>query len=328
VTSARTRRAWGALLLAVLVGGGCSTSRIGFEELPEAPIALTWWDAEDARRLQEALNPERLPPGVDLRELQEQALARTPGRLYLLDPRTRELERVAAAPPGARALAFSPDHRRLLFRSDVIDGRSQIYEVDLADGELLTLTHGSPHLHADYVPDGLVLMRQGERGGTAAILQASPSGGGARALYETAASDSLRASADGRSLAWEQVRPGPGATRRARQPFVVVAEAGGDEEVRALAPGRDPVFHPEGWIVYTAPSAASWQLRRIRPDGTGRAPLGPVGAAAESPAISPDGRYVVYVGSDSLGAKLYVRRFDGTGERVLLSNGMTMAPVW
>lgn len=320
-----------ALCAAGLVAAvaACSTSRIDLDQLPTEPIALTWWESDDARDLLDAMDPQGAAAPLS-EQARKAVLAANPGRLMLLDPRTRELRPVGAAPPGARALAFSPDHQRLLFESDRIAGSPQIYEVDLASGNLTTLTHGLVHRGADYTPEGLVILRvDSEQALTAEVVRTTRSGGRATGIYETAVGDTIRASPDGSRLLWEQLRSTAAVTNRGAQWFLVIAAAEAGEPPQPLAPGRDPVFHPDGgWIVYTAPSAGSMQLRRIRPDGTGRAPLGAASLPAEAPAISPDGRYVAYVGRDSRGAKLYIRRFDGTGDRVLLDDGMAMAPVW
>ena len=61
----------------------------------------------------------------------------------LLWPQTGELTRVEAAPPGARPLAWSDDHNRLLFSSSHRGGREQLYEYQLETEVLRTVTRGS-----------------------------------------------------------------------------------------------------------------------------------------------------------------------------------------
>jgi Tol biopolymer transport system component len=46
------------------------------------------------------------------------------------------------------------------------------------------------------------------------------------------------------------------------------------------------------------------------------------------PAVSPDGRFIVYVAAEEGLNRLFVRRFDGSGDRILLSNGAVASPVW
>jgi Tol biopolymer transport system component len=96
-----------------------------------------------------------------------------------------------------------------------------------------------------------------------------------------------------------------------------------------LAPGRDPRFAGSGpWIVYTAASGRAERLYRIRPDGSGRAPIGSGGSGEGWPTASPDGKLVAYVASETSGSRLLVRRFDGSGDRILLASGEGEHPVW
>ena len=46
------------------------------------------------------------------------------------------------------------------------------------------------------------------------------------------------------------------------------------------------------------------------------------------PSFSPDGKLVLYVADNGFEHRLYVRRFDGTGDRLLLVSGGGAAPVW
>jgi TolB protein len=99
---------------------------------------------------------------------------------------------------------------------------------------------------------------------------------------------------------------------------------------RALTPGRDPSFSPDGqWIVYSRDTDRKATLWRIRTDGAGRTQLGR-GAGADElrPAVSPDGSLVVYESVLLNRYRLFLRRFDGSGDSVLLSNGDGASAVW
>jgi Tol biopolymer transport system component len=71
-----------------------------------------------------------------------------------------------------------------------------------------------------------------------------------------------------------------------------------------------------------------WKLYRIRPDGSGRKAVGRGVLDERHPSFSPDGRLVVYVSDDGIRKRIYLRRFDGTGDRVLLESGGGHDPVW
>jgi Tol biopolymer transport system component len=46
------------------------------------------------------------------------------------------------------------------------------------------------------------------------------------------------------------------------------------------------------------------------------------------PTFSPDGRLVLYVSDNGYDERIYVRRFDGTGDRILMSSGGGTNPTW
>jgi Tol biopolymer transport system component len=67
----------------------------------------------------------------------------------------------------------------------------------------------------------------------------------------------------------------------------------------------------------------------MRVQGGGRMALGGSIRDERTPAVSPDGRHVVYVspGDDGI-ERLYIRRIDGSGDRILLGEGAAAWPVW
>jgi Tol biopolymer transport system component len=66
----------------------------------------------------------------------------------------------------------------------------------------------------------------------------------------------------------------------------------------------------------------------MRPDGSGRTPLGKGAHDERSPAVSPDGRFVAFIAEESGLDRLFVRRMDGSGDRILLGDGAVAWPVW
>jgi hypothetical protein len=111
--------------------------------------------------------------------------------------------------------------------------------------------------------------------------------------------------------------------------WVMVRDLEGDAEPRRLGPGREPRFCGAGtWIVYTAPIQRGTKIWRVRADGTGRSPIGRGVLNETTPACSPDAGMVVYGVTEDHLERLYVRRFDGTGDRILYADGDASHPVW
>lgn len=346
---------WGvAALLAGVAAVGCVSDSISREELPAQPIALVFWEPEDARRRAEVLAPtEDTGPAregvarveglakmlgvADARQWRE--LSRYAGHLSLLDPRTLELLRVEAAPAGARPMAWSSDHRKLLLASPHRGNRPQLYEYDLESRELRAVTYGDvAHPYGDYAADGgigFAALSLAEAEPRIDLLLAEPGGGSPRLLVSEELAQSMRISPGGEVAVYVRRRSGE-ARGRARSPaeelllLPLEAPEGEALEPRLIGPGRHPAFSPDGqWIVYSALSRGTWRLRRVRVDGSARSPLGRGGIRDEKwPAVSPDGRYVAYVGESGGIDRLFVRRFDGSGDRILLDDGAVAQPVW
>jgi hypothetical protein len=111
--------------------------------------------------------------------------------------------------------------------------------------------------------------------------------------------------------------------------WVMARAVVGEDEPRRLGPGREPRFcGPGDWIVYSAPVQRGWKIWRMRADGTGRSPVGRGVLDESAPSCSPDGGTVVYGASEDYFETLYVRRFDGSGDRILYADGDASHPVW
>jgi Tol biopolymer transport system component len=103
----------------------------------------------------------------------------------------------------------------------------------------------------------------------------------------------------------------------------------GSEEPRRLGPGSEPRFCGRGeWIVYSAPIQRGTRIWRVRPDGSGRSPIGRGVLDETAPTCSPDGRLVVYTATEEQRERLYVKRFDGSGDRILYADSNASHPVW
>jgi len=348
---------WAALLLSGALSTACVAGRMTLEELPDQPIAfLHWADKAGQKRGEIFASASEIPPlppdEVDpegLQELQIRAhlrgdetlvlrskLAKYPGRLMLLWPRTGEIERIDAAPLDSLPLAWSPDRERLLLASAHRGGKEQLYEYHRVKKVLSPVTLGPlEHSRGDYDAQGRIVVHQSER-----VSDIGPSRttvhrilAGSRvgpALAQGVPPGPLRVLPEGDRIVYEQIRPRP----RRNGPTVfesliaIRSLEPGAEEAR-LIKGREPTLTPDGqWIVFASESTAGYRLRRMRLDGTSRVAIGPGGAEERMPSVSPDGEYIVFVQFSGGRRRLVARRYDGKDERVLLPSGWSEFPVW
>jgi hypothetical protein len=339
--------------LLVLLAAGCVSSGISREELPVEPIALLYWEAEEARRraeLQEqntgsAASREGVARVEALGELlgggdsQEwAALSRYPGHLCLLDPRTLKVERVEAAPAGARPMGWSPDRRRLLFASAHRGRTNQLYEYDRDTGEVRSVTRGKvPHAYGDYGGKGRIGFAELRVAGADLGIDlhvTEPGESRSRVVARGELAESMRLSPDGDFAVYVRHIVAASSGRARGEPVELVllpldSAEGELAEARVLGRGRYPTFTPDSqWIVYSGPWQGGWRLRRVRVDGSARSPVGRGSRDEKWPAVSPDGRFVVYVADSGGLDRLFVRRFDGSGDRILLDEGAVAIPVW
>jgi len=328
------------LLLAWTVAPGCAGRTSATAHLPDAPIALLHWADKPAQRRAKAFESAaeaRSRPGSnfaseDLEELAIRShlngersialamqLAKSPGRLMLYWPRTEKLERVEAAPPGARPLAWSGDHRKLLFVSSHRGGRDQIFEYDLTRKDLRQLTFGpDAHGRADY------LMR---RPGDVRRRPGDPVEGG-RDVPDSLSPD---APEDGASGAYV-VQKTEWRTRGGTPPQSLVGLGGdgriGTELARGIRPGTIRVVPGGRQVVYeqielrprsTGPPLIESHvaIRDLAPDGEEQRLL-----RGREPVLTPDGEWIVFASKSSAGYRLRRMRLDGTS-RVPIGPGGT-----
>ena len=163
--------AFRASLRAALAGAllGCAAGSIPAGEIPLGSIAFLYRTPEEGRRRAEILAGGGAAPsrsGVARLESLGSLLGggRDPGdelrgfagRLALLDPKTGQVRTLDAVPRGSVPLAWSIERRRLLF-TNARHGPAQLFELDVASGDVRRLTRG-PAIHPSgcYGGGGLV----------------------------------------------------------------------------------------------------------------------------------------------------------------------------
>jgi len=335
----------------------CATTGIRKDEISEQPIAFNYMTQEEARKRaeswddqrqsqlkqmrQQAVVDEQLPPQTEMHATTkdlEGFLGRlfgraddpggsSTGRLALLDPRSGKVEVLEAARRGSVPLAWSPDHDRLLYAQPA-ERDVQIYEYERAHGTVRPITHGPTlHTQACYASHDRIVVATADHSVSPPLSRievSRPGGGGPfEPLSEWGAEHSPSCAPDGNSVVWERT------LAEGRSELRLLAPIDGGT-VQTLSPGRQPRFSSDGaWIVFSGPQQREWRIFRVRPDGSGRAPIGSGEHSEARPTVSPDGRLVVYVASETPPRRnLYLRRFDGSGDRILFADGDGEYPVW
>jgi Tol biopolymer transport system component len=203
----------------------------------------------------------------------------------------------------------------------------QVFEYDRDSGDVRPIARGPYHyLGASYGPDGrIAFARLDPREGAATrsrVFVTRPGGGGARPVTPGPVDTWPIWSPDGSLVVYSSVDEAGGAVIRAIEPL-------SEGEPRLVARGLEPAFFPEGdWLVYTTRRRGRWAIWRVRPDGSGKHPIGSSGHNERDPTVSPDGRFIAYVAEDKERQRLMVRSLDGSGNRPLLSSGDGLLPTW
>jgi hypothetical protein len=336
-------------LLSLLLVAACQTSVVHRNEMPEQPIAFIYYPEEIARRRADRLNHEPVAPQSNLQEkrgvVDLNAIGKFlgdsqgpgtdtrefAGRIALLDPVTGDVEVLAAATKGAIPLAWSSDHRRLLFTQDT-SGGMQLFEFDRRLGVVLKITRG-PNLHpwGCYGPDSRVVLMVAEVGfdterevsTVESRIGVLAPGGLVEFVSDGPYDRDPTCSPDGTAIAYVR-------SNEAGLDQVWVRSLLAEGEARPISPGYNPSFSPDGeWIVYNQRSRGSPRLWRIHKSGSGRRLIGEWSGTEEiRPRVSPDGAIVVYESVLDNRFRLFVRRMDGTGNRVLFSDGDGSHAVW
>jgi len=335
------KRALAAIATGLLLEGACANG-IRSEDLPESPLALLHLSGDEARRHAEIVNEttgkSSGPPTGFLRLSDVQKLfgkdeqaefQELSGHLSLLIPRTGQIKALESAPKGAAPLAYSSDRQQLLFRVRRPDAQ-QLMLLDIGRNRLQPLTPLDVFATAGTLAnDGRLVysaVQLSGAGPTMRLFLRSPGSEAPRPLTGGPADGAPVFSPDGSVLVFVS------RTKDGGDVIVRLDPQEADPVMRTLTRGRDPVFVPDGsWIVYSAQVGRQHHLWKMRPDGSGKLPIGAGSRETTDelhPAVSPDGNFVAYVSELEGRSYLRVRRIDGTGDRSLLDQGDGAWPVW
>jgi Tol biopolymer transport system component len=328
-----------AAALAALASAACGAPGVPPDELPEAPIAVVFRTPEQSRRHAEALAEQEQPAEAG----QRTSLDGTPEAIARVEDVARYFKQLAGVGDSEAARRFpgrlgllsargeavphdwSNDRSRLLI-SALVDEYAQLFELDVAHGELRPLTRG-PDVHPAgcYGPNGSIVMMTARVEGEDVKSQLEilePGNPTPRALSAGPRDYAPTCAPDGSHVAYAST-PAP------RASWLMSLELREGAEPRRLGPGREPRFCADGeWIVYTAPIRRGTRIWRVRPDGSGRSPIGQGVLDEKAPACSPDGRLVVYGVTEEHRENLYLKRFDGSGDTLLVADADVWQAVW
>jgi dipeptidyl aminopeptidase/acylaminoacyl peptidase len=354
----------GALAIALgAFGLSCAgPGTIDVHQLPAQPIAVLYRDEKASLDRVDAIGDaeKRQTPGeeegvVRLETLDAvfggsptlmRRLTNTEGRLSLVDPATGGAKHLEGVPPSAKPIVWSPDRTKLLL-SGYWRGLLQLFVWDRGTETTEIRTSGTvDHPLGCFGSDGRLVVVEATRtptGYDAHLVTTPPGGGPPRRLSPGRWDISPACSPTAPLVAYVTREEERESTERARSEhpepprteemllIAVIAVDDPDAKPRVFGRGIDPVFTPDGaWVVYAAKTVKGLRLARMRPDGSGRAPIGGGPDEESHPAMSPDGRYVAYVTTDpTKRERLRVRRFpDGSGDRPLVETGDATMPVW
>jgi serine/threonine-protein kinase len=107
--------------------------------------------------------------------------------------------------------------------------------------------------------------------------------------------------------------------------------SGSIEKLDSAEPARFPqAWSPDGKIlIFLEENLSDWDLWTLSLDGKHEArPWLRTPFAEWSAAFSPDGRWVAYVSDESGSTDVYVRPFNGSSEKLRISNAGGREPMW
>jgi hypothetical protein len=311
-----------AAALAIL-GAGCGAG-IRTEELPTDPLAFVRQEASEG-----IANLDEFMSAIQLGSPDDEASVR-PSRtsVMLLDPTTLEMRRVPDAGHGSLPLDWSRDGLFLLVGRRTPGARSlQLFSWNRLTGAYDRLDPDRSDGPAAFAGGPIRLASTG---------RIVTGGAARRGLFLTIDDRGTVPLPDGLEGAEPDITPdglavvfvrlvgrGPDGT--------ILLSRLGDEQSRPLARGRAPRLSRDGrWIAYATHRKGNYDIWLMRADGSGKRPISSSSFDEIYPAVSPDGRYVVYASArgDETESQLYVSRVRDRFEKQLTQTGQNGRPVW
>jgi dipeptidyl aminopeptidase/acylaminoacyl peptidase len=307
--------------IGVLLLAGCG-GRFSLEEVPSDPIAFIHQEPGSISDLEEFVN------AVDLLNAEGSGSRQLRSTIALLTVPTNAIQEIPDAGRGAYPLDWSPDGLRLLVGRQQGHRHFQLFEWNrltgrwdrlkpgislgsaaLGGGPIRTAVVGDPRARTASGRSGIVVEVDRE---------------GQTTLTGTDGGREPHVSPDGRHVVFVRRHP-----KKGREPMIWITEMGATEP-RLIGRGNQPRFSRDGEkVVYVTRRQGNADIWLMRVDGSGKRPLVTSGFDDQFPALSPDGRFVVYASARDMGtSQLYMTRLTDRVEVQLTHTGQNGRPVW
>jgi dipeptidyl aminopeptidase/acylaminoacyl peptidase len=294
----------------------------------------------DLFNLEVATDPQISPDGRTIayvRKSNDIMSDKARSTIWLVDIVSGQQQPLVAEPGSYSSPRWSPDGTRLAYVGAAEDSKPQLYVRWMASGESARIT-GLPES-----PDSIAWSPDGRRIAYSMFVpdegpklgKAPPKPAGAKWADPLQVIDTVTYRADGAGY----LKPGY------QQIFWVPADGGAPTQLTfgATNAGALVSWTPDSRsVLFSANLSKNWErdineseIYRLSIDGGAPVALTSRKGPDFSPAVSPNGRSIAYVGYDEDGrayrdTRLYVMNLDGTGKRVL-TDGLDRAvtnPVW
>ncbi len=224
---------------------------------------------------------------------------------------------------------FSPDGDWVAFSSNRF-GNYDVWLIPVEGGEPVQLTfHTAADMVKGWTPDGRIIFTttRGSHPFHSPTFTVSPEGGLPTPMEMDGAA-AAAVSPDGRYLAFNRI--GVNTTRkgykgnRAPDIYLMDRESGEiaqltDRDLQAFrehVPDGEPMWGADGALYFLSEAGGTFNLWRMNPDGSGRTQVTRHEVGVKYPAISPDGRTIVYTEDQELWT---VEVPDGEPQKITIS---------